>query len=303
MNRWKEILRKIFFPSPWVTLLVAIPSFLLVIYVLRENNQTWIAYVSYACSGYALAISITGMKRLLCALKEFLKNLWIVRKLLENRFLKALITDVLFRSEVTLHGGLIASSVFASVQVYSAYKYSSAWSAALAGYYILLVVMRSMLVVYVHRHELTKDLLDEYRMYRKVGILLLLMNQALTVMVVYMVHQNEGAVYNGYMIYIMAIYAFYMTIISIINTIRFHKKNITPVLSGAKVISLTSALVSMLSLETAMIHEFSKRDIVFRRWMTGIFGGCICVFVLLTAIFMIVKSTKVIKEKEAYTNE
>lgn len=295
MNKWKEILRKVFFPSPLFTVLFALPSFLLVFYVLKHEIHDWISYVAYAYSFYALLISITGTKRLFFAWKKFLKQLPLIQKLLKSRFWNALVSDVLFRSELTLHGGLIASFLFALLQIYSAFQYSSTWSMVQAGYYILLVVMRSMLVVYVHEHEITKDIYDEYHMYRRVGILLLFMNQALAVMVLYMVYQNAGAVYSGNMIYVMAIYAFYMTTLSIINTIRFHKKNTTPVLSCAKIISLTSALVSMLSLETAMLNAFNERGIVFRRTMTAVFGGCICTFVLVMAIFMIVRSTKVLK--------
>ena len=64
-------------------------------------------------------------------------------------------------------------------------------------------------------------------------------------------------------------------------------------------ISLTAALVSMLSLETAMLTQFGAADDpMFRRIMTASTGVGISIIVLGMAIFMIVKSTKQMKHIE-----
>lgn len=63
-------------------------------------------------------------------------------------------------------------------------------------------------------------------------------------------------------------------------------------MSAAKVISLVSAMVSILSLETAMVTRFGdKDDFVFRQVITGATGGGVCTLVLGIAVFMIVKSS------------
>jgi hypothetical protein len=74
-----------------------------------------------------------------------------------------------------------------------------------------------------------------------------------------------------------------------------YRKQGSPLLSAAKVISLTAALVSMLSLQTAMISEFGGDDYLFRRMMTAISGGVVCTFVLGMAIYMIVRSTRFLR--------
>ena len=95
------------------------------------------------------------------------------------------------------------------------------------------------------------------------------------------------------MIYAMALYAFYAVITSVINVVKFRKYG-SPVMSAAKIINLTAALVSMLSLETAMLAQFGEDDVMFRQIMTSATGTGACVIVLGMAVFMIAKSTKVI---------
>ena len=50
------------------------------------------------------------------------------------------------------------------------------------------------------------------------------------------------------MIYVMAMYAFYVTVMAVINMVRYRKYH-SPVMSAAKAVNLAAALVSMLSLE------------------------------------------------------
>lgn len=121
------------------------------------------------------------------------------------------------------------------------------------------------------------------------------MNQAVMGIVMYMVYQNQGFTYAGTLIYAMAAYTFYITIVAIINVVRYRKYG-SPILSAAKVVSLTSALVSMLSLETAMLSQFGRHQEEFRRMMLSISGGGVCVIVLGMAIGMIVQSTRQIKK-------
>ena len=148
--------------------------------------------------------------------------------------------------------------------------------------------MRGLLVRYVHKSPLGRDLPAEYRRYRACGVLLLFMNGALAGVIGYMVHQDRGATYPGLMIYMAAAYTFYITIAAIVNVIRWRRRG-SPILSAAKNISLTAALVSMLTLEHAMTTQFGGGR-SFRRTMTAAFGGTICVAVLGMAVVMIVQA-------------
>jgi hypothetical protein len=87
-------------------------------------------------------------------------------------------------------------------------------------------------------------------------------------------------------------------ITAIINVVKFRKLG-SPILSAAMIVNLTAAMVSMLSLETAMLAEFGSDEPIFRRYMTGASGGVVCTFVLGMAIYMIVRSTRYIKQSRA----
>lgn len=154
--------------------------------------------------------------------------------------------------------------------------------------------MRAVLVRYIHRRPVGKNIASEFQRYRACGIILLLMNQALAGIVVYMVTQNRGFSYPGLLIYGMALYTFYITISAIVNVIKYRKHG-SPVMSATKVVNLTAALVSMLSLETAMLAQFGSDEPEFRRIMVAAAGGAVCVIVLAMAIYMIVRSTKQLK--------
>lgn len=129
------------------------------------------------------------------------------------------------------------------------------------------------------------------------GLILMLMNVALSGVVVLVVRKNEGFHYAGYLIYVMAMYAFYNIITAVMNVVKYRRYN-SPAMSAAKAINLAAALVSMLSLETAMLAQFDngKNPETFRRAMTGSTGGCVCVIVLGIAIYMVIGSTRQIAE-------
>lgn len=117
------------------------------------------------------------------------------------------------------------------------------------------------------------------------------LNQVLLAIVTCIVWQNRGFTHSKILTIAMAAYSFTCVTMAVINVFRFRKLQ-DPLVSAAKSVSLTSALLSMLSLETAMIAAFDENiDPVFRRAMTGFSGGAVCLIVLAQAIRMIVKST------------
>ena len=93
----------------------------------------------------------------------------------------------------------------------------------------------------------------------------------------------------------MAAYTFTAFTMAIINMVKYRKYH-SPILSAVKQISFASALVSMLSLETAMLAAFGDTtDSGFSRIMTASTGACVCSIILIMAICMIAHSTKQIK--------
>ena len=178
------------------------------------------------------------------------------------------------------------------MKLVSGVVFQSVWFGTLGVYYSLLAIMRFLLLYRADSNSFGEKQCSELKKYRVCGIILMIMNIALGGVVALVVNKNEGFVYAGYLIYIMAIYAFYTVITAVRNVIVYRRYN-SPVMSAAKVVNLAAALVSLLSLETAMLAQFDKgkNPEAFRQIMTGTTGGAVCVIVFSMSIFMIVKST------------
>ena len=120
--------------------------------------------------------------------------------------------------------------------------------------------------------------------------MLFVINAALAGITILAVKKNAGFTYPGYLIYVMAMYAFYSVITAVINLVKYRKYG-SPVMSAAKVINMSAALVSMFSLETAMLAQFGGKDTEnFRFIMTSLTGAGVSLIVLGMALFMIIHS-------------
>ena len=301
----KSILKKLFFLPPIPTLLISIPSYGLVIYALAgENVNPAIAYISYFLSAYALIITITGIAGVVCLIRCGINEHPLVRKMMGVPLVSRYVKEDLFRAEAALYQGFFVNLLYAGIKMFSGILYRSVWFVTLAVYYILLAVMRASLLHYVRKAKVClkmqtrsgKSKASEWRRYRLCGSILLFMNIALAGIVILVVHQNSGFEYPGVLIYIMAMYAFYAAITAVWNVVKFWRYG-SPVMSAAKVINLTAALVSMLSLETAMLTQFGAGDDpMFRQIMTASTGAGISIIVPGMAVFMIMRSTKQLRQ-------
>lgn len=301
----KKILKKVFFLPPVPTLLISIPAYGFVIYTLSgENVNPVAAYISYFLSAYALIITVTGITGSIRLLRQGIDKHPLVRKAMDIPLVSRLLREDMFRAEAALYQGFFINLLYAGIKMFSGIFYRSFWFTTLAVYYILLAIMRASLLHFVRAHGSTGE--NRYaglRRYRLCGIILLFMNIALAGMVILVVHENSGFEYPGVLIYVMAMYAFYATITAVWNVIKCRRYG-SPVMSAAKVINLTAALVSMLSLETAMLTQFGAADDpIFRQTMTASTGAGIIILVLGMAVYMIVGATRQLKcdeqEKEA----
>ena len=298
MEAFRKILKKIFCLPPFLTVVVSLFGYGFVIAAAVFHIQNPILqYAAYLASAYALIVTITGFVYIHSAIGgvgKFVSDHPLMKKFRSTAVGERYMTDVRFRTGVSLYQGFFANLLYIVIKLVSGIVYRSAWFIALAVYYILLAVMRFMLV----RRLNVQDEASELRRYRLCGILLLFMNQALAGIVVFMVQQNRGFTYPGLLIYAMAAYSFYAVTIAIINIVKTRRHK-SPILSAAKAINLVAAMVSILSLETAMLAQFGGNDDPkFRQIMTGATGGGVCTIVIGMAIYMICRANQNLKKKE-----
>jgi len=300
MEQFKRIIKKWFFLPLVPTVLISIPSYALVIYALAgENVDPVIAYTSYILSAYALVVTITGIFGIVHWIRQGIEQHPFGKRILGVPLFKRYLREKTFRAEASLYTGFFINMLYVGIKLFSGIFYRSIWFGSLAVYYILLAVMRFSLLHHVRNKEgIGKDRGSEWHRYRLCGILLLFMNAALVGIIVFVVHLNSGFAYPGLLIYVMAMYAFYATITAVVNVIKFRKYG-SPVLSAAKMVNLTAALVSMLSLETAMLTQFgAAEDKSFRQSMTASTGAGVSIIVVGMAAYMIVHATKMLKKEK-----
>lgn len=300
MVKIKQLLKRMFFLPPLPTFLAALFGFGFVIFVaVFKISIPAVQYASYICSAYALVISVTGFPHLLSfvkALKLRVNDHPLMRKIRCTAIGERFFTDIRFRSDISLYKGFFINLLYIAMKMVSGIYYQSVWFIALAIYYVLLAVTRFVLLRKEKKLKGKTQMQIEIVRYRQCGVMLLIMNQALACIVVFMVYQNRGFNYPGLLIYGMALYAFYAVITAVVNLIKFRKHG-SPVMSAAKAVSFVSALVSMLSLTTAMLAQFGGNDTSnFRQIMTASVGGVVCTIVIGMAIFMICKSSIQLKK-------
>lgn len=296
MERFKKILKQIFFLPPLITVMIAIPAFAAVIYVLVKDISGPLAYLSYLASAYALIVTGVRFPGRIRLIRHGIAYHPLTRKILSVPVGRRYVEDVKFRAEVSLGMGFTVNLLYIAIKMAFGIYYRSTWFIALAMYYILLAVMRLLLLYRRNWPEGSARLELELRRYRLCGCILLIMNLALGGIVAFIVRYDRGYEYPGILIYAIAAYSFYAVIIAVINVVKFRKHG-SPILSAAKAINLVAAMVSILSLETAMLSQFGNEDgPMFRKMMTACTGDGVCLIVLGMAIFMIAKSSKQIEQ-------
>lgn len=297
MERFKKILWKLLFPHKAIVILsVPIATALLIYAFAYENANVVISYFSYVFSAYTLTIVCAKAPILFRKIKAAKSR---------NKYITLYQSDAQLRVKISLYSSVTLNILYALLQLFSGFHFHSIWFYALAGYYTLLAVMRFFLLKDTRRLIAVENKFYEFLLYRLCGILLLLMNLTLGVIVFYIVWQNKGFEYHYIHTIAMAAYTFTSMTLAIINVIKYRRYE-SPIMSAAMVISLAAALVSILSLETAMITAFGEPgNDSFRQIMTAITGAAVCLIVLALATYMLIHSTREIKKlkKEVQTNE
>ena len=294
MVRLRGILEKLLFPKWWITLLSVPIAAAGLLYAFAGNRQEdWLTYLAYGFS----ACSLTWV----CALVIRYAGHWrqeihafVERTPLVKRYL----TDKSFSMHVSLYCSLGINVFYAVSKLGFGIFYRSVWFITLAIYYCFLAVMRFCLLRYARGNVFGEKLALEWKRYRLCGWLLLVMNGALAGMAALVVVKNEGFSYAGYLIYVMALYAFYNVAMAVRNVIKYRRYH-SPVMSAVKAVQLAAALVSILALETAMLSQFGGNDTeAFRKIMTGCTGAGVCGIILGIAVYMIVQGAKALRSLE-----
>ncbi len=294
MKYARVILGKLLNP-PKKILYVTPAVFAALIFIFAVNQtESAAAYIIYCMSAYSLIVWVAAFPRLTKRIKSVIISSKPISKVLDTEIGERYLCDIAFRGGVSIYQGMIVNFLYVLFRIVAGIQYRSAWFVSMSVYYLVLGGLRAYLVT-GYRRRGTCGLSDEYRYYRRTAWMLFLLNIPMGGMIVLMVQTNSGFFYPGYVIYLSALYAFYITILSIVNLVKFRKVG-SPILSAAKILNFVSAMMSILGLQTAMISRFSVNGEAYRKLMNAITGGCVYGIVIVFAIYMLIHAATIRKK-------
>ena len=276
----KNIIKRILFPNDTIGFISFNLGFGLLIYVFSCHlEETTLAYISYILSFYALIIFCIWFYNICKFSNERIKKSKVYRLYQKNSLIVTK-TSMIFSSFLNLILGVFKLSV--------GIHYMSWWFITFSIYYLLLCFIRVNLVKNINNRD------KEYHKLKHIGIILLFLNVILMGIIILIIKQNRIVSYEGYLIYLVALYDFYLIISAIINVFK-HRKNHNPIISASKCINLTVAMMEVVSLEVAMVYQFGNNDSNFKVIMTSCMGFAICLINSFMAIYMILRANKNLK--------
>lgn len=280
-----KIIYIIFHPNKILGSLIFLFSAGLLIYVFSlQLEETFISYIAYLLSLYSLIIFIIWFIKVCHFSNNFIKNTKLYQMYKNNNY-KVLKFSLIFLSILNLIYGIF--------KLGTGIIFNSWCFITFAVYYLVLCIMRIYLFKNIQKNE--KNIVRELQKIRITGVLILFLNIILIGMIILIIRHDYYFSYPGVLIYLIALYDFYLIINAFINVFKYKKHN-SPIISASKCINLTVAMISILSLEVSLIHQFGDNDANFKIIMTSSVGFGICLINSIMGIFMRYKSFKKTKQ-------
>lgn len=286
MFQKNKILKILCYPHVSIVVVFTAISVLGLIYSFAFNNPiSFLQYSSYIISAYTLMIICFRIPNIIYKIKTFFKS---------NQLVLRYKTDIDYRNRISLYTNTSTNILCMLFYLIMGVVNQSLWFYSLAVYYILLSMMRFFLLKDIIKGY-QSNIKQQWHRYRFCGIILVFINIALAIITFFVIRYNQGFSYHYIETIAIALFTFITTTLAIINSIRY-RKFVHPIISAIKFVSLSSALVSMFSLETAMLTAFgTSENYFFRTIMTTLTGSIFGLTILTIGIFMITKSSKEIK--------
>lgn len=294
-HKLKKLGLHLLYPHPALIVLFAVLCAVLLTYTfVRDHSEHPVAYATYVFSFYSLTVICMRIPTIIRFFKNFKNN---------NKYWHHYSNDASLRIKLSLYANFGFNAAYAIFQLALGIWHSSIWYFAFAAYYILLAVMRLFLLRDVRSTLPDQAMRAQWNRYRFCGIMLVVMNLALAVIVWMISAQEHEIVHHQITTIAMAASTFSLMTLAIVNVVRYSKFK-SPLFSAAKMISLATSAVSMLTLENAMLSAFGgEEDASFKPLMTLFTGLGVTLFVLGMGIYMIVLSSKRIKKIKLSENQ
>ena len=184
-------------------------------------------------------------------------------------FYKRYRSDEPFRNKINLYNGAATSFVLTCIQLYGGIKYKSVWFTSFAIYYGVLTIVKFYLA-----RSVGKKGREGWSVFSIVGFVMSILNLALVTMISILITDPSIALHEYSLAIAIATAAW--TLISAGMTIHgvFQMRNKNePVMLADRLVQLTTAIVSVLMLQTSFIASISTPQIETMKGYIEEFGS------------------------------
>ena len=288
MNTLKKIGLKLLYPHIAIIITIFPISLALMLWaMLTLGTSHVVTIIGYVLAAYSLTVVCFRIPDIIKLIKHIKYD---------NKYVVRFRTDRHLRIKLSLAGSLLYNTAYAILQFFIGLYHGSIWFFSMFGYYLILAIIRFFLIRHTLKYKPNEKPKSEVIKYIACGIMMLILNIALVIMIFFLVHKNQTSHHHEITTIALAAYTFTAFTVAIINFIKYKKYN-SPVFSAAKSISLTTACVSIITLEATMLTSFgSDMDLEIRQVFLALTGGVVSVFVVVIAILMIITGFDKLKD-------
>lgn len=303
MKRSERLLRFLQDPPLGVRITVYLLTLACAVGALLGMNREWHAWYAkggqialYACAAILLSYTVYLLIRFVPHARKS-----IYRALCRFELTRTMVESYGFRTLMFAFGSLLFNVVYAFFNGVLGILGASVWYGALAGYYLLLAVLRFG-VLHTHakrnwkqeRLNAAQATLIGLRSFRNCGIWLLVLQTALSVAIAQMIFAEQHFSYPGWTVYAFAAYTFYKGTMAVIH-LFFASRGAEWTVRAIRAVNLTDAAVSLLALQTALLHTFADGETSVSLFNT-LTGVAVTALTVSLGVGMIALSNRKIKE-------
>jgi len=252
MNKidWKKLGFKLLFPHTLVVFFMFNLTLVGLLYIFINQLETNpIASVFYAVSFYTLVIVCARIPAIVVKVKD---------GVYKNKYANTYLKDKDLRMKISIYRGLLINFIFAAFKIILGFIYHSSWFFAIAGYNLILSLMRFVVIYRAQKKGLSES--EERRRglqsYQVCGWLMMLLNIAVSVLMFMVIVKKQTIEYHMIVTIGLATFTFYCFIMAIINMVKYRQRT-NPVYATIKRIDMVKAIVSVFTLQVAMLTSFS----------------------------------------------
>ena len=215
--------------------------------------------------------------------------------LYKYKYVEKYLTDDIFQTQTMLLASLAMNIAAATFKFVMGVWFGSKWLVTVSIYFLTLSAMRLLLL---NRERKSKKLetpehkrLYDLKGYRVCGYMVLFMNMIVGRMIVQMLVDNEGYDYPGVMLYLIGLFAI-ANFANAIYNVRKYWHIYNPMISAAKRLSFSTAMVLLYTLQTSALARFGDNHEQLRRLLNSVSGAVVELVLFTMALLMIIRSNQ-----------